>query len=69
MAVFERLSENFEGGTFEFRQFVQKKYAMMGEGNFTRPRNGTATQQTLTRVGSPGANQSGLAGGSGGPGR
>ena len=43
-AVFERLTEHFEGGLVEFGQFIEKEHSMMSHTHFTRQRSVTATR-------------------------
>ena len=44
-AVFQGLSDGFQNVTGKFREFVQKKNAAMGQGNFAGARFGAATDE------------------------
>ena len=44
-ATFERLAQTVEYGALEFRQFVKKQHAEMGEADFTRFHPQTTTDQ------------------------
>ena len=44
-AVFERLAEDLESGATVFRELVKKKNPVVGEGDFTRPGVGAATEE------------------------
>lgn len=46
MAIFERLSECFEGASAEFGHFVQKQDTMVSKGDFTRPRRVTTANES-----------------------
>ena len=46
VAVLERLAQHLKRGAFKFRQLVQKKHAVMGEGDFSGSGNGAAPEQT-----------------------
>src|SRR6185437_8758627 len=45
-AVFERLAENFEDVALKFRELIEKKHAIVAQGNFPRTGNCAAADQT-----------------------
>ena len=50
-AALQRFSQHFQHSPIKFRQFIEKKYAVMGERNFPGPRI-TATAHQSHRTGS-----------------
>src|SRR5437868_3555534 len=44
LAILERLPHDFEGGTLELREFIEKEDAVMGQADFTRGRDRGAAQ-------------------------
>ena len=48
-SVLERLAQRLEGAAGEFGKFVEKKNAVVGERDFTRPRVGPAADERCIR--------------------
>ena len=46
-AVFQWLAHDFQYGTGKFRQFIEKKDAVMGQRHFSRPRNRAASDKAV----------------------
>ena len=45
IGIFQRLAKDFEGGSFEFGEFIEKEHPVMGQGNLTWSWNGAAPQE------------------------
>ena len=51
MEVFERLTHHFEHAAREFREFVEEKHAVMGQGDFARHGTGASAHEGYRRNG------------------
>src|SRR5439155_19402954 len=66
--IFKRLSQDFQDAAIEFRQLVEKQYALMRQRNLAGPGHCTATNQTgvadgvMRRAKGPLSHQAGTAG-------
>src|ERR1700681_141585 len=48
-AGFQRFAKHFQDAPLEFRQFIEEQYAVMGQGNLSRPRVDTSTDEGCGR--------------------